>query len=430
MSSKLDSTRNFIELYRHISMSGEIEVPEEFLFWSCISLISASVQNNVWVRKMGNQLFPNLYVFLIGPSGLGKGEAINSVGKIGRRVKPLHWIHTMRSSKSLLDLMTRPDKSTSRDAPKTYSWSKLFVIMPELSMAIGTGPRADDFVKLMTGLYSGSPEEIIDEGTRMSGEHSMPMPCVNWLCGSTKEWMLDSISRASLYGGFLARCVCVMGDYNLNKRNFEPTRPPDHDEVLNHLRQRLLELTQLRDVEMKLSNQARDAMEHWYYSREAPDPDDPLTPSWKREHDFILKLGTDLALADQRKVITSDDFAHAARLSRGLMNRLSELVVFAGATPETEAVHRARAILRRVKKMRTDHLIKHLDITAERMDEVRATLEKAGQVEVRVGSDGGTVINPVFIWKEDARAITLSKDELSIESPEVDEEDPYGWHKK
>ncbi len=79
--SKLDETLNFIKLYVHAQ--GRSEVPQKFHIWSCISLLAASVADRVYVRWLRSQpISPNLYVFLVAPSGIGKDVATNCVAEL------------------------------------------------------------------------------------------------------------------------------------------------------------------------------------------------------------------------------------------------------------------------------------------------------------------------------------------------------------
>ena len=51
--------------------------------WAAISYVAAALERKVWVRTMGSDLYPNLYTFLVGPPGVGKGVAIAA----GERLK-------------------------------------------------------------------------------------------------------------------------------------------------------------------------------------------------------------------------------------------------------------------------------------------------------------------------------------------------------
>lgn len=389
---KLDETENFIAL--HIHSCGKSEVPEIFQRWACLSMIGAAVADRVWLMKMGKKLHPNMYTFLIGPSGLGKGEAIDAVGGLARRVPGVNWLRVKRTAAGLLDKMAQYHINKNKE--KIYKFNKLFLVMPELGMAIGTGRTADDFIKHMTDMYSGSGDTL-DEGTRTSGTHAVPSPCLNWLVGTTKEWLMSSITKDALYGGFIARTACVQADYNLDIRYDEPWMPPDRDEVLSYLYARLVKLTRITGLEMKLSGKARELIRHWYLNREAPDVDDPLMPSWKREHDFILKLSMILALADDMDTIKSEHFIEAEKLSRGLQTRMPELITYASVTPQTEALQRASAILRRAKSMPQDLLLRRLGITADQFRDVSDTLQTMRLVKI---SKVKNLYNPTFIWSE------------------------------
>lgn len=395
--SKLDETKNFIDLHMHAC--GRSEVPIEFHRWAAITLIAAAVQDRAWVMKFSKPLFPNLYTFLIGPSGCGKDAAISAIGRLAKEVPEIKWTNTKRSAQSLLDKMSMVAKEKGVKE-LIYPNRKLCIVMPELAMSIGTGKTAQEFVKHMTGLYTGSEDiGMLDEGTRTSGEHKVPPPLINWIVGTTKEWLLDSITKEDLYGGFIARTVCVLADYDFSpeKRVYKPKPPADAQEVNDYLYARLYALVKMKPTEIKLSTEADHIMEHWYYNRESPDPDDPLTPTWKREHDMVLKLCVIFALANQRTTILPEDFHMASKLQRQLMAKMPELLMYASTTPQTEAVHRARAILRRAGGIKQDMLLRRLGITADHLSDVIETLEKSQMIKI-MKSGKGTVFNPYFQW--------------------------------
>ena len=46
--------------------------------WAAISYVAAAMERKMWVRTMGADLYPNLYTFLVGPPGVGKGVALHA----------------------------------------------------------------------------------------------------------------------------------------------------------------------------------------------------------------------------------------------------------------------------------------------------------------------------------------------------------------
>ena len=53
------------------------EAPSAYVIWSAISVISAVLKKKVWVRRGTYKVYPNQYIVLVGPPGVGKGTAIH-----------------------------------------------------------------------------------------------------------------------------------------------------------------------------------------------------------------------------------------------------------------------------------------------------------------------------------------------------------------
>lgn len=171
--SKLDQTNNLLALYLH--QCGETEVPKLFHVWSCLSIIAASVADRVGLEKFkGSLLAPNLYVILIGPSGLGKGEAIGAAMKFVAENRKINAFQGKATAPYLLDYL---GKKHNINGKRVIANPKLFLITPELSMSVGKGDYADGFIKLMTELYT-SHTVPIREGTRTGGSVTILDPCL------------------------------------------------------------------------------------------------------------------------------------------------------------------------------------------------------------------------------------------------------------
>src|SRR3954467_13696876 len=52
------------------------ESPREYYYWGALAAISAVVANNVYLDRFYYKLWPNIYVILVGRSGLRKGPPI------------------------------------------------------------------------------------------------------------------------------------------------------------------------------------------------------------------------------------------------------------------------------------------------------------------------------------------------------------------
>ena len=122
--------RHFLNLYMH--MIGRSEVPRRFHFWSCMSLLAACVADRVWVKAdIATKIYPNLYVFLVGPSGSGKEQAIKVVLKLvaeqqskvnpyaGKMTGPAMWEYLSKSGESEVKGRGKHKTVTTRN-PSVY----------------------------------------------------------------------------------------------------------------------------------------------------------------------------------------------------------------------------------------------------------------------------------------------------------------------
>src|SRR5262245_65869319 len=68
---------NFVDSL--VTECSHVETPQSWLWWSFLSCISAAAGNNYHLTTLKGDLIykPNLYIMLLGESGLGKGFPIN-----------------------------------------------------------------------------------------------------------------------------------------------------------------------------------------------------------------------------------------------------------------------------------------------------------------------------------------------------------------
>lgn len=341
----LSQTKNILRLYAH--QCGRSEIPLDYHLWACISLIAAAVGNNVWFSKYRHtKLAPNMYILLVGTSGSGKDMAINVALSFLKKFAASTKLYAGRATAPyIIDYLSK----SSTGKPPNGS-SRMFLVTPELAMSIGSGSLADEFVKLTTALYTGG-DYPITEGTRTSGTHTILNPCFNFLGGTTEEWMMRSLTRDHIEGGFFARIAAIRGAYDDKDRMVDPVYPPDYEDVIDHLHYRIKMLTAVKG-EFEITPGAKRLEEQWYMARELPQ-DDSLLPSWRRQSAMILKLAMLLSLADNVTytpdsfVIDEDHFKRAYTLSQRLAAQLPYFLKLATQSEEIKWIDVVWKLLQR-----------------------------------------------------------------------------------
>lgn len=411
--SKLDETRHFIDLYMyHVGVS---EVPRKFHLWACLSLLAAVVQDRIWVRcDAARVIYPNLYCFLIGPSGSGKENAINTAVGLAQRIESLRVYAGMATKQAILDFMGLQGEFDKQRNIRIAHNPHLYFVTEELAMCVRPGELAHDLLTLMTGLYVRSPYPIT-EGTRGRGFVQIESACVNWLAGSTDEWLIKTVPKDAIEGGFFARVLAIRGERNYQVRCARMHLPPDYQQVREHLMERVEALTWVQG-EHVLSEAAQARHETWYMSRHIPN-DKSLLPAFNRADAMVHKLATLIRLAewpgtfdesgqptDYEPIIDVRHLEEAIELWDSVAWHIPETVRVASATTQTRDVDEVRDIVKRAQRLDRTSLMRRSTIRGmnkERLDKALATLYDEGVVREESWTSEGTKPKRGYVWLED-----------------------------
>ena len=131
-------------------------------------------------------------------------------------------------------------------------------------MSIPSKELGNDLIKFMTGHYvkSGIP---MNEGTRMHGQKRLVDPMLNWLAGTTDEWLTSSIEKDAIMGGFFARVLSVRGKRDGSVRYAEMVYPADRKAIKRKLHIRLEAYAKLQ-AEFIKTYDAAVFYKDWYES--------------------------------------------------------------------------------------------------------------------------------------------------------------------
>lgn len=394
----LDRTTNFIDLYMH--HCGRAEVPSLYHLWCCLTLLAACVADRVWIEKFkGAKLAPSLYTMLIGPSGTGKGVAIDAATKFVRHIPRVNLYRGRATAPHIVDRLGKPFRRA--DGTRVIANPKLFLVTPELASSVRSGDVAVDFIMLMTDLFTGSPDPIT-EGTRMRGEVVIESPCINWLAGTTREWLVRSVPRDAIEGGFFGRVVVASASYT-GEPFVRPIYPTDYADVVAHLMARVEALSHFAGP-FTLTAEASEREGSWYNARKEP-RDDMLKPAFHRQHDLMLKLAMLLSLADGLDgVIRERHVEDAQKLAESVLRAVPAVQVAAStvATPESWGIHFVRETVKREKRMTHTLLLRYFANRGGNADQLRTavqTLIEAREVARVPGPHGGWV----YLWMRGRR---------------------------
>lgn len=184
---------------------AHVETPHSWLWWSFITCISAAAGNNYYLTSLKGDLLyrPNIYVMLLGESGLGKGFPINRAKLLVSRANVTRVI-AGRSSiqaivKELATTRTQENKAPIMDA-------RGIIINGELSTAIIQDP---DSLTILTDLYDGNYNPEWTNLLKGDGAEKLKNPYITALFGSSPAHFYDSIPQVNIEGGYIGRNLII-----------------------------------------------------------------------------------------------------------------------------------------------------------------------------------------------------------------------------
>jgi hypothetical protein len=276
---------------------SHVETPKSWLWYSFLSCISAAAGNNYYLATLKGDLIykPNLYIMLLGESGLGKGFPVNRAKLLVNKAGVTRVIAGRSSIQAIIKELATT-RSAEGKAP--IQDSRGFIVNGELSTAIIADP---DSMTILTDLYDGSYNPEWTNLLKGDGAEKLKNPYITALFGSSPAHFYDSIPQANIEGGYIGRNLLVYeekrsqnvdlfnDDKETNETKFDDLIAPKYVPHLEHIAKNKGQLAP-NDEARKMFNTWR---KKW---RETQPPD--KTGFLNRVPDHVLKVSMCLCLAD------------------------------------------------------------------------------------------------------------------------------------
>lgn len=210
-----------------LSEVSHVETPRSWLWWSLVTALSAC-STKYYVRSLKGTLTytPNIYVILLGGSGLGKGFPINLSKLLVKAANCTRVIAGRSSIQAIVTELGTFRSQASKNGAEPILDSRGFIVNGELSSAI----IADvDSLAILTDLYDGKDNAEWTNRLKISGTETLKEPYITALFGSSPAHFYDSIPEANIRGGYIGRNLVVFEE----RRHKNVDLFEDDDEVGN-----------------------------------------------------------------------------------------------------------------------------------------------------------------------------------------------------
>lgn len=273
-----------------------VETPESWIWWSLLCCISAAAGNNYFLTTLkGNLIYkPNLYVMLLGESGLGKGYPVNLSKRLVQKANCTRVIAGRSSIQAIIKELATT-RTVEGQAP--IQDSRGFVVNGELSTAIIADP---DSLTILTDLYDGNYNAEWTNLLKGDGAEKLKFPYITALFGSSPAHFYDSIPQVNIDGGYIGRNLIVYEEKRSKNIDLLDDESPDIDKFETYISPKYvphLEHISKHKGQLVPNESARAAFNAWRKKwREAQKAD--KTGFLNRIPDHVLKVAMCLCLAD------------------------------------------------------------------------------------------------------------------------------------
>jgi len=266
------------------------EAPSCYHLWTGISVIAGALERKVWTRLMFDNIYPNMYVILVGPPGRCRKSSAISIGT--RLLKELPGVHF--SSERITPEALIKDLADSESVFYMGRTLKMHSSLTAVSKELGTflSMRLDDMLILLTDLYDSQSHDTWTYSTKGAGVDKINGVWLNILGGTVPSFFMTRQIQESIGLGFTSRCIFIFAD-KTRKRSLA---------IDNSLQGKLISaLNKIHELcgEFKFKEDAWSFYEDWYLKL----PADPVTieslePYHERKHVHVLKLAMILSASE------------------------------------------------------------------------------------------------------------------------------------
>lgn len=361
-------------------VSPHTDTPDQFIIWSALSLIGAALKNNVRFEIGTYILYPNQFIVLVGPPGVGKGTAMNMISDIIKEDKLNPLVNTL-SDRITAEKIIEQIATGWATAPVFQNQQLVInntdhnclIFSSEIRVLLGASEWMLEF------LEEAWSRTTFDYQTKTKGSVSIDSMCCSLLAASVPDFLRNVNKEAKMVitGGFSSRCLFIYADAPSKDLPFpvalkkSPVSKALYDQLVVDLR----DIASMRG-EFTIAADARIIFENFLkQNRIAGQKDDneAIANFRARVKAHTLKLAMVLSASKSSNlVIDQFDMANAVHEIQRITQTLEQLFRGAGDSMDAENVARVQAYIEKHGMASKNGLLRALwrHFSAETLDRI------------------------------------------------------------
>lgn len=286
-----------------LEYSKDLPTPRIFRLWSILHAIGAASERRVWTVFGRNTLYPNLFVVLVGPPGVGKTQALEPMAVLLRKSGSVTLAPNDLSKQGLLDAIAEAGRAVMLNG-RPFDYHFLALSVREMSNFMSKYDL--ELTGLMTDLFDCP--SVNDEKKRTHNKGKLiPSPGISFIMGTATQNLGATVSNEMWGSGFMARVIMAFSSDEVVPENMFEDIPVD-DDLGNEIVGGLARIGQMVGP-MTWEPDAQSLLRHFRLNQKDGAPiHNRLSHYVTRRWLHLAKLCMIAGLADERQTVEADDF--------------------------------------------------------------------------------------------------------------------------
>jgi len=369
-------------------VSPHTDVPDAFITWSAISLIGDTLKNNVYFDIGTFTLYPNMFIVLVAPPGIGKGASMNILEGMITDSKPQQVVNTLSDRITAEKIIERIADGWST-TPQLKNMQLVLgqndhnclLFSTELRVLLGASEWMLEF------LEEAWSKKTYEYQTKNKGSVFIDNMCCSLLAASVPDFLRNVNREAHMVitGGFSSRCLFIYAENPSKDLPFpEPLKKNAKSKALyDNLITDLHEIATLKG-EFLIETAARIQFEQFLKrNRAAADKDDSeaIANFRARIKAHVLKLAMVFSVSRGNSLCITDlDMMNAISEVNKIVLSLTKLFRGAGEGMDAAATARVQDFLDKYGRVSRKELLRalHRHMSMETLDRILYILDTMG----------------------------------------------------
>lgn len=271
--------------------------------------VAGAMQRRIWIESANGVIYPNLYVLLVAPPGIGKSETIKRVGELWRATENLHVAPNSLTRAALLDVLARSTVKSVLPGGDFQLFHGLNIAASEFGVLC---PAHDlEFLNTLNDIFDCGP--LFEEVRRSRKEQiEIKDPILNILGGTQPGFLSELLPEQAWSMGFTSRLLMIYSATPVKITLFQEGAKQDYSTWHAKLKVDLSTITQLYG-EVSFEKDASQALVAWYEQGLPPIPTHSRMQHYNtRRLLYIFKLSMVSSVSRSNDLrVTVDDLTRA-----------------------------------------------------------------------------------------------------------------------